>query len=153
MPEIGLDLNKDLQILSKMLSVKLAEGTNLSVEADGLHVSAEPGPDGIGGDGYDSYYSAEGIRLGYDSPFLNNKVPRMIACTNIVHRLYDSRDERGEQLINFRPQIDCALIGDMFRVDQGDGTWKYFLITGTNNPPSGVRNGNYISSSIELGVW
>ena len=46
---------------------------------------------------------------------------------------------------NFRPEIDFVLVGDMCRVDQGDGTFKYYLVTGTDN--------NVITSYEELGVW
>ena len=66
-----------------------------------------------------------------------------------IHRLFDATLSSAVPPVltpsNFRAEIDLVLVGDMCRVDQGDGTFKYYLVIGTNN--------NAITSYEELGVW
>lgn len=127
------------------------------VKEDGMYVSAKPGPDGQGGTGYDDYYTNEGLRLGYESPYSDQRAQRKICGMHYLHRLFDatiqeSSDPQVPGIMtptNFRPEIDYVLAGDMCRVDQGNGTWKYYLVTGTD--PSGLTT--EITSYEELGVW
>jgi len=51
--------------------------------------------------------------------------------------------------INFRSNIDYILPGDMCRVNQNNGTWKYYLVTQTQSSGST----SVITNSVYLGVW
>lgn len=46
---------------------------------------------------------------------------------------------------NLRPEIDLILAGDMCRVNLGDGTYRYYLVTSASS--------NQILEYVELGVW
>ena len=133
------------------LSVKTvgANDNTFSIEEDGLYVSARPGADGTGGTGYEGTYTDEGIRLGYQNPFNDNTAPRRFTLMHYVHRLYDSANDSGSSLVNFRSDVDYVLVGDMYRVNQNNGTWKYFLVTETQ--ASGTTTS--IVNSVQLGVW
>lgn len=148
--KIELDLNNDMYI-NNGLSAKLSldNGNTMSVQDDGLYVSARPGADGEGGTGYEGTYTDEGLRLGYQNPFNDNTSPRRFTLMHYVHRLYDSSNDVGTGLINFRSDRDYVLVGDMYRVNQNNGTWKYFLVTETVS--SGTTTS--ITNSVQLGVW
>lgn len=153
MPKIELDLDNDLYVNEEdKLSVKIAKDSSLELRSDGLYANAIKGDDGSAGKGYTGTYNTEGIRLGYDNPFTMDKQESKVVGSNIIHHVFDSEDIKGSKLKGFRPEIDCVLIGDMYRVKNEDNTYTYYLITGTSwseNPTSG----NYISDSIELGTW
>lgn len=141
----------DLDIVNNELTVKKASGSNISIESDGLYAEAKPGADGHGGTGYDDYYTQEGIRLGYSSPFSDAvKTPRMVTCTNYIHRMFDASDDDGQTLLNFRPSIDYVLAGDFYRVQQSNGKYKHFLVTATEKVTNGTTK---ITEHVELGVW
>lgn len=149
--KIELDLSKDLT-LSLDREVTFFEtfaNNTMSLENDGLYVSARPGQDGTGGTGYDDYYTNEGIRLGYSNPYSDNTTARRVTGMHYVHRLYDASlsDTVPAVLtpLNFRPAIDYVLAGDMCRVDQGDGTYKHYLVTQTSS--------NTITAYEDMGVW
>lgn len=148
---IELDLAPELGISSDGVTVRTVTSSTstLSIKEDGLYVSARPGRDGEGGTGYDDYYTSEGVRLGYKDPYTTITSQRRVTGTFYVHRLFDATLSEDDPPVltpsNFRPEIDLVLAGDMCRVDQGDGTFKYYLVTGTNN--------NAITLYEELGVW
>ena len=153
MPKIELDLDNDLYVNDdNRLSVKIAEGSTLQIKGDGLYAFAPDGDDGSSGDGYPGTYNGDAIRLGYSNPFDDSKTPHRVVGGNIIHHVFTSDDSKGENLQNFRPEIDCVLIGDMFRVKNENDTYTYYLVTSTSwaeDPTSG----NYISDVVELGTW
>lgn len=132
---LGLDIDNDLQFNvdgSVGLKISSAVDGRLTIKDDGIYVEA---PDGkVIGDGklYEGPYDTEGLRVGsncpfgrYDNPSIEE--PLMITCTDRVHRVFNSNDAEGKQLVDFRPGIDCTLPGDMYRVrvydvDPGSGT-------------------------------
>ena len=153
----GLKFNPDGTV-GLNISPASPAGDHIKLETDGLYVEAPQGESTGSGKGYDGVYNAEGIRLGYSCPYGTTSesavyAPGMITCTNIVHKVFDATDDSGRNLIGFRPEIDCTLPGDMYRVDQGDGTYKYFLITNCKAQELPGDCGNRISETVLLGVW
>lgn len=141
------------------LNVSTESKGSVSFKDDGLYVAAPPGKDGTGGEGYQgSAYDAEGLRFGSKSPYGLKTDPAiasplMFTCTNIIHRVFESSTEDGSKLINFRDAVDCTLCGDMFRVKQESGKYKYFLIVETFFNSRTVQCGNLIKQSVFLGEW
>lgn len=137
------------------------DSQNVSIKDDGLYVAANPGKDVPGGSGYPSSYGpydAEGLRFGAKTPFGNNQnpdisAPLMFTCTNIIHRVFTSRTEDGSDIVDFRESIDCTLAGDMYKVAQENGKYKYFLIVETVIDNRTIRHGNRIARSVFLGEW
>lgn len=153
MPTIQLDLDNDLYVNDdNRLSIKIAENSTLEIRNDGLYAAAPNGDDGTSGKGFDGTYNSEGIRLGYANPFDDTKSQSMVVASNTVHHVFTSEDSKGEKLQEFRPEIDCVLIGDMFRVKNEDETYTYYLVTGTSWAEDPTA-GNYISDVVELGTW
>lgn len=159
---IELDIDNSLKFDDDgnlSLNVSPDSEGDVSFKDDGLYVAAPPGKDGTGGEGYQgSAYDAEGLRFGSKSPYgrkedLNIVSPLMFTCTNIIHRVFDSLTEDGSELINFRGSVDCTLCGDMFRVKQESGKYKYFLIVETYSNSEAVQCGNLIKTSVFLGEW
>ena len=147
---ITIDHAEDLTMgINNEIIIRSVDDSSLQVLSDGLYSEAKPGEDASGGKGYDDYYTDEGIRLGYLDPFSNTKNPRRVVTTTYVHRIFDAEDEKGWTLINFRNSIDYVQIRDMYRVDQGNGTYKYFLVTKTINTDLTTQ----VEESVELGVW
>lgn len=155
---IDLDYSNDLKIDNTgalALNISSENPQDLHYEDDGIFIDAPDGESQGTGEGYSGHYDAEGIRLGSNCPFgqLGNvDEDHMVTCTNIIHRVFDSKDDKGIELINFRPEIDCTLVGDMFRVSKGDGTYDYYLIIDTRKVELGVC-GNFITDSVYLGSW
>lgn len=67
-----------------------SDDNTFEVKEDGMYVSAKPGPDGQGGTGYDDYYTNEGLRLGYESPYSDQRAQRKICGMHYLHRLFDA---------------------------------------------------------------
>lgn len=140
------------------LMLKITENPAVHFTDDGLFVDAPPGEDTPGGTGYTGKYDSEGLRLGANCPFGSNSHPDVeeegiITCTNIVHKVFESRTADGSDLIGFRNQIDCTFAGDMYRVSKGDGTYDYYLITETEPQTATGQCGNMIRASVLLGSW
>lgn len=153
MPKIELDLDSDLYVNDEnRLSIKVAEGSTLEIRSNGLYAYAPDGDDGISGTGFDDMYTNECVRLGYANPFDDTESPRTVVLTNTVHHVFTSNDSSGKSLQGFRPEIDCVLIGDMYRVKNDDNTYTYYLVTSTSWTETPTA-GNYISDSVELGTW
>lgn len=157
---IALDINESTLTYDKSgsLSLKIKNNDNVRFTPAGLYVKAAPGEDTPGGTGYTGKYDSEGIRLGANCPFGSNTHPDIeeegiITCTNIVHKIFESRSADGSDLIGFRNQIDCTFAGDMYRVSKGDGTYDYYLITETEPQSATGQCGNLIRSSVLLGSW
>ena len=154
-PSIELDLSTDLTTENdvKQLSIKVSQkdGNAIEIRDDGLYAS---GGDGGGGPGYTGTYTEEGIRLGYANPFDNEKVDKRVLCTNIIHHVFTGSIINNTKLAVdsfFRPDIDCALPGDIVRVpvEGQENVYSYYLVIDTSNP--GIETtGNYITGYIKL---
>lgn len=144
MPTIKLDLSKDLCINdNNQLDMKISskEGNSLEVRNNGLYSDGSKGDDGAdSGDGYaDQSYG--GVRIGYNMYGNTKTNDHRVTLTNIVHRVFNSNNQSGTELTNFRKEIDYVLPGDMFNYDG-----KIYLITkvtttgydGTENGPGNV---------------
>lgn len=156
MSTIVLDLDNDIIIDSEnQLSVKISEdpGNTLVLKSDGLYAHAPKGVDGRTGQSYPRQQQ-DGIRIGYCGPFNltdGNLVDNRVSVTNIVHRTFDSNDAEGSSLQGFRPNVDYVLVGDMYRVPNGD-KYDYYLITRTSSDNDGSP-GNIVKSSSFIGTW
>jgi hypothetical protein len=152
MPTIELDLDTDLTTNNSSeltFNISPDEGNTLMIRpGDGLYA---PSPSGMGTGYPDTTIVRDGVRIGFANPFDNTTSSHRVSLTSIVHRIYTSDEDKGKVLIDFRPEIDCILAGDMYRVKDGHGTWSYYLITWTSETSTGV--GNQILSSIFLGSW
>lgn len=154
-PSIVLDLNSDLVTSDDgKLSVNVSSrvGNTLEIRDDGLY--AESISSGGGGPGYTGTYTEEGIRLGYANPYDDTKAEKRVLCTNIVHHVFTGSvidDTRLSVGSIFRPDIDCALPGDIVRVpvEGVDNSYVYYVITSTSNPGSETA-GNYITGYARL---
>lgn len=154
---IDLDLYNDLttRVITSPgrfdLTIRSDINSHLQIKNNGLYVEAIPGEDDHGGSGYDDYYTSEGVRLGYSTLMSESvRTPRVVTCTNYIHRLFESEDEQGQRLINFRPEVDYVLAGDFFRVQQSSGHYKYFLVVSTESVENGTTR---ITDSALLGEW
>jgi len=148
---LSLNLTQDFMIESGNLTIQNDPDSKLKIEEDGLYAESIPGKDGTGGSGYDDYYDDEGLRLGYETPFITStKSPRVITCVGYVHRMYDAGDDNGETLLNFRPSVDYVLAGDLYRVNQDNGKYRHFLVIAVEPVEDGTTK---ITESVELGVW
>lgn len=92
---IDLDLAPELSTTWDLsnpdkVAMKIVGDSTMSVQNDGLYVSARPGQDGTGGTGFDDYYTNEGIRLGYSNPYSDIIAARRVTGMHYVHRLYDA---------------------------------------------------------------
>lgn len=153
---IGLDLDIDLRTDENdqlTINISKAEGNTLEIKpGDGLYAPAPNGVDGSTGTGYpDTPIIRDGVRIGYIGPYTNNKASGRISLTNGIHRIYEASDHKGKVLLDFRPEIDTVLAGDMYRVKNDDDTYSYYLITWTTTTDTGL--GNQVYSSILLGSW
>lgn len=92
---IDLDLAPELSTTWDLsnpdkVAMKIVGDSTMSVQNDGLYVSARPGQDGTGGTGFDDYYTNEGLRLGYSNPYSDIIAARRVTGMHYVHRLYDA---------------------------------------------------------------
>lgn len=120
---LQLDIDNDLKFNANGavgLNIKSEVDGRLTIKEDGIYVQA---PDGsvTGGTIYEGSYDNEGLRVGSNCPFGRSDNPSveqelMITCTDRVHKVFDAFDSEGKKLNNFRPDVDCTLPGDMYRV-------------------------------------
>lgn len=152
----GLKFNEDGEV-ELNISPESVGSDRILYEPDGLYVVAPQGATTGSGKGYTGVWTQEGIRCGLTSPYasqsdLSGRKEGMLTCTNIVHKVFDSIDESGASLIGIR-EVDCVMPGDMYRVAQDNGKYKYFLVLECNRAVD-INGGNTsIRSSILLGEW
>ena len=121
---LQLDIGSDLKFDENGavgLNIKSEVEGRLTIEDDGIYVAAPAGKLIGGGTVYEGPYDNEGLRVGANCPFgrIDNPSidePMMITCTDRVHRVFESLDDKGKQLMDFNPDVDCTLPGDMYRV-------------------------------------
>lgn len=121
---IQLDIASDLKFNddgSVGLNITSEVPDRLSIKEDGLYIEAPVGKSKQVGMVFGGQYDNEGLRVGANCPFgrADNpdiEAPLMITCTEKVHRVFESSDPDGQNLVGFRPNIDCVLPGDMYRV-------------------------------------
>jgi len=131
MPKIELDLSSeltttyDLRDPDNNVTVKyVGMGSDVSntfeIKADGMYVSAKPGPDGQGGTGYDDYYTNEGLRLGYESPYSDTRAPLKLSAMHYVHRMFDAVISSNEVIPSRYQTIEYiqAIYGQAFTLAQ-----------------------------------
>lgn len=155
--KIVLDLDSDLytQAETHQLSVKISEyqGNTLTIKSNGLYAQASKGVDGSVGEGY-TKQQQEGTRVGYAGPFeltSDNLVDGRACVTNIAHRVFTTNNKDGSSLDGFRSEVDYVLVGDLYRVPNGE-QYDYYLVTRTSSD-SGGAPGNVVKSSEFLGTW
>lgn len=122
-PTLQLDIDTDLKFNVEGavgLNIKSAVDGRLSIKEDGIYVEA---PNGKVTDGkiYEGPYDHEGLRVGSNCPFGRSdnpsvEEPLMITCTDRVHKVFEATDAEGKFLVDFRPEVDCTLPGDIYRV-------------------------------------
>ena len=136
MPNIELDLYNDLATVNGKLDVKIAPGSTLVVRNNGLFANA---PKGLSGDIGVCY--SDGIQEGIK---ITNKI---VSTTNVVHHMFTATDAAGQNLTNFRSEVDIIYPGDMYRVLNGEA-YDYYLITTVDS--YGLGN---ITNNVYLGSW
>lgn len=121
---LQLDIDSDLKFDENGavgLNIKSEVEGRLTIEDDGIYVAAPAGRLIGGGTVYEGPYDNEGLRVGANCPFGRSdnpsvEEPLMITCTDRVHRVFESNDPEGKKLMDFDPNVDCTLPGDMYRV-------------------------------------
>lgn len=156
---LQLDIDNDLKFNednSVGLNIRSAAADGITINDDGLFVKAPTDQSSIGSV-FEGQYDVPGLRVGANSPFGRSdnpaiEAPLMITCSHLVHRVFEAQDAEGKVLVDCRPEIDCPLPGDIYRVpiieiDPGAGDDTVDLTDEDGNPITDENGGSLTTNA------
>ena len=121
MASIVLDLNSDLTTTGNLLDINVATDSSITVHSNGLYASA---PNGVNGSSSPGFVDGTWVGLTVKQS--------IVSVDSTVHKLFTATDAEGQNLTNFRVDIDNLFPGDMYRVSNGTN-YDYYMITNVSS--------------------
>lgn len=158
MTEIQLDLTNDFKYDENgVLSLNISSATNnsLTTKADGIYAIGSSSSNTQTKEIDNSLKRAFsendtfGMRIGYRTPFSAEKMPNQLTATLYLHRCFTANDENGQDLVNFRSNLDYVLPGDMYIYNKA--IYIVTSVTSTGSDGQHWSPGNKITSSSKIG--
>lgn len=155
---IAPDLTSEFKIESGQVTLKKSLDERNKIEFltgdhAGMFLDNESAP-AVVGEGFDKSLDKTKIRVGYATPYGTERIsPYMVTLDSKVERIFDSSEDNGSNLINFR-EVDVVLAGDMYRVqDTTDPSkYKWYLVLSVTDGGDSDTN-NRVATSEYLGTW